>query len=257
MKVLVLLKEVPVVSAIQIDPETKRIDRSGAGQMMNPPDANAIEAALTIAGSDGSVTAISMGPESCEDVLRQAVGMGAKQAIRVTDSSFAGADTLVTASVLKAAADKSGPYDCIVCGAQSIDGQTGQIAAKLGTLMGMGILTNASAIEKDDQGLTIERKAGAGYEKLSAPFPVVVSVAEGANKPRNVSLKGRTAMKKAQIEVYDSKTLELEGILLQSKSVVTGLAAPDSAQKGLMITGADDQDSAQKLVDVLLENHYV
>ena len=110
MKILVLVKEVPVVSEIKIDREKLTIDRSGVGKMMNPADRHAIEAALALADAKGGeVTAMTMGPESSESILREAASLGVKAAVRLTDKVFAGADTLATAPVLKAAIDATGP----------------------------------------------------------------------------------------------------------------------------------------------------
>ena len=258
MKVLVLIKEVPVVSDIHIDRNTLTVDRSGAGKMMNVSDRNAIEAALCVAeATGGSVTAMSMGPESCEEHLRTAIGMGALEAFRITDNKFAGADTLVTARVLKAAADKCGPFDCIITGDASIDGETGQIPGKLAAMLGYALLTKASNLEVSAEGISIERKAGSGYEKLSASYPLVCSVCDDANTPRSVGLKGRTAMKKAEIPVYDSEGLSLGGEELVSLSKVTGLVPPAAAQVGTMLTGADDIESAGNLVNTLLEKNYL
>ena len=106
MKILVLLKEVPVVSEIRINRQYLTIDRSGVGKMMNPADRHAVEAALVLANArGGEVTAITMGPESSESILREAVSLGVKSAYRLTDKAFAGADTLATATILKAAID--------------------------------------------------------------------------------------------------------------------------------------------------------
>ena len=85
MNILVLIKEVPVVNDIRIDEETLKIDRESAGKMMNPADRYALEAAISAAEQlGGNVTAFSMGPESCESVLREAIGMGASEAVRIT-----------------------------------------------------------------------------------------------------------------------------------------------------------------------------
>jgi len=258
MKILVLLKEVPVVSDIHIDRETLTVDRSGAGKMMNLADRHAIEAALAAAEITGAkVTAMTMGRESSESVLRDAIGMGCSDAVRITDNAFAGADTLVTATVIRAAADKSGPYDCIFCGASSIDGETGQIPGKLAAMYGWGVLTRACSVEASKEGVVIERKAGSGYEKLSASFPLVCSVTEDANTPRNIGLKGRTAMKKAVIPVMTNEELGLSAQELTSPSKLTGLVPPPAAKVGNMLTGADDIESADNLLQTLLEKHYV
>ena len=137
MKILVLVKEVPVVSEIKIDRKSLTIDRSGVGKMMNPADRHAIEAALSLADAKGGeVTVMTMGQESSEGILREAASLGVKAAFRLTDKAFAGADTLATARVLKAAIDAAGPFDAVFCGASTIDGVTGQIPAKLGTMLG-------------------------------------------------------------------------------------------------------------------------
>ena len=102
MIILVLLKEVPVVSEIRINRQYFTIDRSGVGKMMNPADRHAIEAALKLADTrGGEVTAITMGPESSESILREAASLGVKAAYRLTDKAFAGADTLATATILR------------------------------------------------------------------------------------------------------------------------------------------------------------
>ena len=252
MKILVLLKEVPVVSEIRIDREKLTIDRSGAGRMMNPADRHAVEAALALADSKGGeVAAMTMGPESSESILREAASLGVKAAYRLTDKAFAGADTLVTAAVLKAAIDATGPYDAVFCGASTIDGVTGQIPAKLGTMLGCGILTNACKIEIGEAGLTIDRKAGTGYEKLTAAFPLVCSVTEDANTPRKPSIKGRTASKKLLVEVLDNEKLKVPADSLKSPSKVLGLFPPPALEKGQMIPGGDPDTAVVELVDIL------
>jgi len=158
MNILVLLKQVPNVSEITIDPQTLAIDRSRAVQVLNPEDLHALEAGLTLASQkQGSVTVLSMGPERCEAVLREGIGMGATNAVRVTDDSFVGSDTLMTADVLKAAINHLGKFDAIFCGANSIDGNTSQIAGKLGAMLNIGTLTNASSIEFKEDEIEIAR----------------------------------------------------------------------------------------------------
>lgn len=258
MKVLALIKEVPVVSDIRIDRKTFTVDRSGAGKMMNPADIHAVEAALTAAsGPDDEVTVMSMGPESCESLLRDAVSLGAKRAVRITDSAFAGADTLATAHILKAAIDKTGPFDLIFCGACSVDGFTSQIPAKLGTLLGCGILTGAAKMTVTADRMTIERKAGSGYEKLSAGYPLVCSVTEDLGRPRAANIKGRMAAKKLQIEVLDNSILQLDADALHSPSKVLALFPPQKAESREFISGKTAAEKADKLVRILMDNHYV
>ena len=252
MNILVLLKQVPNVSEITIDPQTLAIDRSRAVQVLNPEDLHALEAGLTLASQkQGNVTVLSMGPEGCEAVLREGIGMGATNAVRVTDDSFVGSDTLMTADVLKAAINHLGKFDAIFCGANSIDGNTSQIAGKLGTMLNIGTLTNASSIEFKEDEIEISRKAGTGYEKLSASFPLICSVTNDVNEPRSVSMKGRMAAKKAEIQVLDNTVLGIKD--LKSPSRVDSLFAPEKLKVGSFVEGATTEEKVGKLISILSE----
>ncbi|MGI6003242.1 MAG: electron transfer flavoprotein subunit beta/FixA family protein [Lachnospiraceae bacterium] len=258
MKCLVLLKEVPNVASIRIDPETFTVDRDNVINILDPADLNAIEAALTVAsGPDDETVAMSMGPESADAVIRTAIAMGIKKGVRITDDAFAGADSLVTATVLKAAIDKEGPFDVIFCGAHSVDGATGQIAGKLGAMLGIGTLTRASKIDTEDGGLRIQRKAGGGYEELSASFPLICSVTEDLNKPRKQTMKGKSAAKKAVIEVLTNGELAIPADQLVSPSRVVALFPPMRKEGGEELTGSTDIEKADNLVDVLMNNHLI
>lgn len=252
MNILVLLKQVPNVSEITIDPQTLAIDRSRAVQVLNPEDLHALEAGLTLASQkQGNVTVLSMGPEGCEAVLREGIGMGATNAVRVTDDSFVGSDTLITADVLKTAINHLGKFDAIFCGANSIDGNTSQIAGKLGAMLNIGTLTNASSIEFKEDEIEISRKAGTGYEKLSASFPLICSVTNDVNEPRSVSMKGRMAAKKAEIQVLDNTVLGIKD--LKSPSRVDSLFAPEKLKVGSFVDGATTEEKVGKLISILSE----
>src|ERR671931_2784552 len=100
MKIAVCVKHVPE-GAKRIDPETKRLDRSGEGAL-NPFDAHAVEEALRLkdTGGEGEVVVVSMGPSKAQDALRKALAMGADRAVLVTDDAAAGSDLVATSRVL-------------------------------------------------------------------------------------------------------------------------------------------------------------
>src|SRR5881392_421961 len=106
MKIAVCVKQVPEGSS-RIDPETKRLDRSGEGAL-NPFDANAVEEALRLkdATGDGAVVLVSLGPPKAQDALRKALAMGADRAVLVTDDTAAGSDLVATSYVLAKALER-------------------------------------------------------------------------------------------------------------------------------------------------------
>ena len=97
MNIVVCLKQVPDTNEVKIDPKTGTLIREGVPSIINPDDKNALEEALRLKDNDGAhVTVISMGPPQAEKALREALAMGADEAILVSDRAFAGADTLAT-----------------------------------------------------------------------------------------------------------------------------------------------------------------
>ena len=99
MKILVFVKQVPDTDDVKLDPKTGNLKREGVQSMINPLDANAIEAAVQLKEKyGGTVAAISMGPPQAEDMLKKALALGCDEAYLLSDRAFGGADTLATAT---------------------------------------------------------------------------------------------------------------------------------------------------------------
>ena len=107
MKIVVCLKQVPDTTVVKIDPKTGTLIRDGVPSIINPEDKHALEAALQLKDNYGAhVTVISMGPPQAKNALREALCMGADEAILLTDRAFGGADTLATSKTIAAAIRK-------------------------------------------------------------------------------------------------------------------------------------------------------
>ncbi len=101
MNVLVCLKQVPGTTKVNIDPQTNTLVRQGIENIVNPFDTYALEEGVRIKEQyGGRVTVISMGPPHAEEALKEAIGAGADEAILLSDSTFAGSDTLATSYTL-------------------------------------------------------------------------------------------------------------------------------------------------------------
>ena len=203
LQMLVCVKQVPVVDQMKMDPETGTLIRAGVPAILNPLDANALSAALSVKESwGGEITLITMGPPNAEAVLRECLAVGADRAILVTDRAFGNADTLATSYSIASAAKQYGKYDLIFCGKETLDGATGQMGAQLADRFDSAQVTSARLIKEVDeerQTLIVERELETGVETMEVKMPCLFTM-EKTNYPARIpNLKGKMRAKKAEI----------------------------------------------------------
>lgn len=183
---IVLIKQVPDTTEVQLDPKTGNLIREGLKSIINPDDAHALEAALTLKDRfGGKVTALSMGPMQAIDVITEALGMGADAGVLLTDRAFAGADTWATSFTLARAIQQVGSWDLVFCGRQAIDGDTAQIGPQVADWLGIPQATYVFAIESvNPKHITVKRRLEDGYERLQCRLPALITVIGEMNTPR-------------------------------------------------------------------------
>lgn len=203
LQMLVCVKQVPDVDQMKMDPETGTLIRAGVPAILNPLDANALSAALSVKEAwGGEITLITMGPLNAEAVLRECLAVGADRAILVTDRAFGNADTLATSYSIASAAKQYGKYDLIFCGKETLDGATGQMGAQLAERFDSAQVTSARLIKEVDeerQTLIVERELETGVETMEVKMPCLFTM-EKTNYPARIpNLKGKMRAKKAEI----------------------------------------------------------
>lgn len=137
---------------------------------LNPFDESALESALSLSDD---VTVISMGPKSSAEVLLPLTRLGAK-VVLISDSVFAGSDTLATSYILSTAI-KQMEYDLILCGRQSVDGDTAQVGPMLSQKLSIPVITNAMKITCKDNMVFADTRAG----EENAQLPALLTVERG------------------------------------------------------------------------------
>ena len=254
MNIAVLLKQVPAVSDIQLAADNNLV-RVGAPSMLNPVDLHALEAALALKDQEGgTVTLVTMGTALASDILREGIAMGADKGILLSDERMAGSDTLATGRILAAALGKLGPFDLVLTGKRSTDGDTGQIPPALAQRLGMTLPSYADELEVKEGKGTIRRLNRGGVETLQAALPAVISVTEKCGNPRTPGIRGKMAAKKAVFPVWRLEDIELEpekAGKAGSATAVTELFAPEPHPVGTMIQGATPAEAAANLVNEL------
>ena len=231
LNILVCVKQVPDVNLVKIDPVTGSLIRKGVPAILNPLDANALEAAVrTKEKYGGTVTCITMGPDQAAEALRECLAAGADRAILLSDRAFANADTLATSYVIVSAAKLFGSFDLIFCGKESLDGATGQMGSQLA-----------------------ERELEKGTETAEARMPCLFTVEKTNYRPRIPNLKSWKASRTAVITKLSSANIPgLDPAQIGdpgSPTKVPRTYPPVVGESGHMI----DEGSTEKNVDTLFE----
>jgi electron transfer flavoprotein beta subunit len=263
MLVVACIKQVPDTTQVQIDPVTNTLVREGIPFIINPYDTHALEEALRLKDQYGfRVTVLTMGPPNAEAALRKALALGVDEAILLSDRVFGGADTLSTSNVIAAAIRKLQEREevgLVLCGKQTIDGDTAQVGPGIAVRLGYSQLTLVDRIESLDlqtKRLRVRRKLEGRHEIVEAPLPAMLTVVREINRPRYPTVPGRLAAKSATFAVWDNSVLKLDVNsvgLKGSPTWVSRIFSPERA-KGEMIGDGikDPQGSAGMLLERLL-----
>src|SRR5215218_234121 len=254
LKICCLVKEVPD-AAVQkrIDPDTKRLDRSGE-KNLNPFDTHAIEAAMQVkeggAADVDEIVAVTMGPESAVRALHKAVSLGADRSVHLTDPALENSDVVATGYALAQVLKQESP-DLVLLGQQSDDGECYTIGAVVADYLQMPSLTQVIKIDVEGESLRCERQAEYGYDTVNVPLPAVISVGDAINEPRYPSLKAIMGAKKKPLDTKSTGDAEIDTDKVGSdgsKTQVLAINPPPAKSAGEIIEDEDTDETVQKIV---------
>ena len=264
MLVVACIKQVPDTTQVKTDPKTGTLIREGVPFIMNPFDTNALEESLRLKDKYGfRVAVISMGPPNASVTLRKALALGADQAVLLSDRAFGGADTLATSMVLASAVKKLGENDevaMVICGRQTIDGDTAQVGPGIATRLGYSQLTLVDQIQDvriTEKRIKVRRKLEGRHEIVEAPLPVLLSVVREINRPRYPTVPMRLSSETAEVLTWDNKVLKLEEQTIGLKGSATQVRrifSPERTKGQILGDGIKEpEEAARLLVDTLVE----
>lgn len=232
--------------SLEVERGALKADEASLPRVLNPADANAIEAALALRDqlADARVVAISVGPPYQEVALREAIAQGVDEAVRLWDEAFAGSDCLGTARVLAATASRVSA-DIVVCGEMSLDGASGSLGGHLAELLGLPLVDGVATAEfaAGAEALLTERRTNGGLRTTErTPLPAVITVPAGANVPRYPTVRARLKARSSPIPCWGMTELGLQpdtvGEAASSLRVVA-LRRPPPDPRGLVDPGSD------------------
>jgi electron transfer flavoprotein alpha subunit len=195
-RVAALVKQIPVAEEMQLGPD-RRLVREGVGLELNAYCRRAVSKGVELARlSGGTCTVFTLGPPSAEDALREAVAWGADEGIHLCDPAFAGSDTLATARALAAALRLAGPFDLVLSGRNTLDGETGQVGPEVAELLDLPFASGVRRLDQAASGATLllELELDDGSAEVEVDLPAVLSVAERLCEPCKVDPAGRAAV---------------------------------------------------------------
>jgi electron transfer flavoprotein alpha subunit len=251
LRIAALVKQIPVGESMTLG-DDGRLVRDGIELEMSAYCRRAVSKGVEWAReSGGSCTVFTLGPPAAEDVLREAVAWGADRGVHLCDPAFAGSDTLATARALAAALDQEGPFDLVLVGRNSLDGDTGQVGPEVAQLTGLPFATGVRVmgIAGEDLSLTLEHDDGT--DEVEVSLPALLSVAERLCEPCKVPPPRRAEVPSDLIRVTTAAALG-EGPWGQEGSPTTvgrtRLMHHDRAAKVLSGTPAEQAAEAVALL---------
>ena len=243
MDLIVCMKRVPDSAArIRVGDDGKSIDKSGIDYVISPYDEMALERALQIKeeSGEGTVTVVCLGPPEATKEIRQALAMGADQAVHIKDSGGSRGPLGIAKVLADVISGRS--YDAILFGRQSIDADNSAVGVMVAALLGLPCVTLATKLDIADGKAIVHREAERGTEVIETALPAVVTAQRGLAEPRYPSIKGIMMAKKKPVEEIEAPA--------PSDALSVDALEPPAAREGGKIVG-EGVDAVPELVRLL------
>jgi electron transfer flavoprotein beta subunit len=263
MNIVCCVKQVPdpetPARAFKIDEAAKQvIPAPGNPPVISQFDQIAVEAALRVrdAVGEGTISVISLGPDSARDAIKTGLAMGADEGVHLNDPAFFDGDGYSTAVALAAAIQKVGNVDLILCGRQAVDWDFGVTGLALAELLGLPSISITKSVGLVDGKVQAERVLGEVFETVEVPTPCIVSVSNELGEPRYPKLPQIMAAARKQVTVWTAADLGLNPDQVGKAGARLELEAlyiPQVESKCEFIEGDGPQEVAANLAHALRE----
>ena len=233
-----------MVTELPWDEKSGTLRRDLSAGMMNPACKHALEAALQIKEKcTASITAITMGPATAEEVLREALAMGADRGVLISDRLLAGSDTYATSLILAAAIKNDCPNcDLVLCGSCTSDSETAQVGPQLAEELDLPAAAYVENMKINGRTLRVNRLVDNFRETLEMEFPALVTISMENYKPRYPPLIGlENAFAVSNIVTLDAAALGINPSVIEghfSRTKVRKVFLRKAQKENVLLTGA-------------------
>ncbi len=227
MKILVCISHVPdTTSKINFINGDSEFDTNGVQFVINPNDEYGLTRAIWFQEQQGAtVTVVNIGGPETEPTLRKALAIGANEAIRVnanpTDGFF----------VAKQLAEviKTGGYDLIIAGKESLDYNGGMVPGMLAGILGYNFLNSCVEVTVDGTSVKAAREIDGGKEIVSTALPLIIGGQKGLVEEKDLRIPNMRGIMTARTKTLT--ILEPVTAASETKAVKFEKPAPKSAVK--------------------------
>jgi electron transfer flavoprotein alpha subunit len=257
MKVVILVKQVPLVTDLKFDPGTKTLIREGVPNVINPYDRYAIVEGVKLKKAHGGeAVAVTMGPPQAREAMVEALALGCDRAVHIVDRAFAGSDTLATARALSLFLKKEG-FDLIFCGKYSVDAETGQVGPEVAELLDIPQITGITKLEVTEGGRHIKATRGTdeGQEVVECDLPALLTAEERLNRPGPTPAPALEAARNQPIEVLTASDLSQDHSMFGfagSPTWVSEIYSVATTRQPMMLDASSVDDVVRTLTGHLL-----
>ena len=241
MKILVCISHVPdTTSKINFINDDSQFDTNGVQFVINPNDEFGLTRAIWFQEQQGAtVTVVNVGGPETEPTLRKALAIGANEAIRIhanpTDGFF----------VAKQLSEviKSGGYDLIIAGKESLDYNGGMVPGMIAGILGYNFLNSCVSITVEGTSVKAAREIDGGKETVSTSFPLIIGGQKGLVEEKDLRIPNMRGIMTARTKTLT--ILEPIDAPSETKAVKFEKPAPKSAVK---LISADNLDELINLL---------
>jgi len=258
MHIIVCIKQVVAGDRVKIDPGSYSLVRSAEFSYINPFDLFALEMAVQLKKEySGSITAVTMGPKISEEVLWEALALGADRAVLLSDPRFSASDTLATSYVLGMGIRKIGKFDLILCGMRTTDGDTGQVGPQLAEELDLPHISAVEKLEGEKDSFRVDRVSDGFREMIEVSPPVLLTIASKTAVRLPSLIDIQDTFTRSSIEYWNLEDLNADPNKVGrsgSGTWVEGLT-PTTQKKSCVFIEGDARQQARTLLSKLLEKN--
>lgn len=244
MDIVVCVKRVPLTEEVDlvIDEQRKGIKKDQLAFVLNDWDNYAIEEAILLKEKhDGTVTAITVGNEDDEEVLRRCLAMGADRAIRIDVDDMGRFDSYGISKILSRVV-KDLPFDLVFTGVLADDDYSGMVGMMMAEQLKINHANAVTAIEIEDGKARTTSELEGGLSEVSLiELPALLTIQTGINEPRYVSILGIRKAAKKELKVMDLSDLGISDEELSPRTIIEEVYLPPETEGAQILTGDADK----------------